>query len=416
MLALIAVATSWINTTALDCNAMAQEHRITSFWVCMGPWALENHATSILLQNSLTDAIHVHNPAFVSALIGVSPYCQCTAGLEILAACGEVPANKTLTAFQPWCAVADTCTPLRTSALLRTATACTEEHLSVVNESDILCPPPPPPRSSYGAIPSISAEFQEAYRDSLAQGHIAPIAPNLLSPGAGAHMCAHAVQDLFNVSTSGVAVVNHVGSLCARQGYETDTAACFNALAQNVNAVAGAAANRAAYGMGTYMHALRYGAYDELSACVAQAGVAESALQLPISLDELFGNGSILTYDSLTSHVCASPITHGWLLDSIEKNTGLRWAEEQWMDPDGNNWAANGIVTAWIILLVFLCALCGFCMCWGGGFRKCWETEDMPVMTPVSNPASNEPKPEAGEGDVAVEMTSSNVRVEGSVA
>ena len=46
------------------------------------------------------------------------------------------------------------------------------------------------------------------------------------------------------------------------------------------------------------------GTYGVLTGCIGQAGVEEAQLSLPISLGDLFGNGSLTSYSALTVSVC----------------------------------------------------------------------------------------------------------------
>ena len=167
--------------------------------------------------------------------------------------------------------------------------------------------------------------------------------------------------------------------------------------------------------MGGYLSAMRTGVFDELKTCITASNTSEPRLNLPITLAELFGNGSILSYESLTEHVCAHSVTHGWLLDSFEEHTGLRWAEEQWADPNGNGAAAGAIVGAYVLLILLLLGLCAF-MCYKTTWCKdfCTMPEDSPVMSTMgivtNTPAGvKAQKLGADEGDVDVEMTTATI-------
>ena len=67
-------------------------------------------------------------------------------------------------------------------------------------------------------------------------------------------------------------------------------------------------------------------------------------------------------------HVCAEEVTHGWLADSIEKYSGLKFIEDEWQHGDtAGRVGAGAIVFAYLVLIVLLitgiycCAKQGHC-------------------------------------------------------
>lgn len=309
-----------------------------------------------------------------------------------MAACGNAAAASALSTYTPWCRAKDQC-PTLAPELLKTSMLCTAEGLNVVNESDVIC------AYDHELAEAEKAEHAKRRRDRYGYGgrmdmeelsrYISPPPP---PPRGHQHgQCGHAVKDLFNAS--------HYASLGAPSWAGSERFA---------REILGQGGRGRGYGQA--MNRMHEDLYDQLRDCLADANVAEASLGLPIALGTLLSNGSVLSYESLTQHVCGSDVTHGWLADSLEKWSGLKFVEDKWSHSGVETFEATGVIVVWLLLL----GLCGtgcFCCVKHGHYARMmrWLTDETPVMTSMAETYQTEAKAQAG-GDGSSEPKEADVK------
>ena len=411
LLAVLLLAAAEVSAAADNrtCSAAELDSHERAFWACLGPWGYSSGAHDILLVNTSMSHMsmdmgvgsgHIHDAEFCYSLIGESNFCVCTAPLRQLAQCGHTLAAETLESYQPWCQAKRSC-PELAPELLKTSMMCTAEGLNAANESDVIC------AYEHELVQEAMRDRVQALNEQLTSGHYhlpagmhLPHFPPPSPPGTAHGQCGHAVKDLFNASMR----VN------------------MNSLAHSPNLNAADLDGLGLHdGNSVFFNMLHRDTYHLLSGCLERAHVSEESLKLPIPLGTLFGNGSIISYESLTSHVCGHEATHGWLADSIEKYTGLKFLEEEWADSTirgtPGKVEAGGIILAWLFIITMMIFGCVCCV-YKGGCAKCLRgcQDETPVLSTYGERHKERAADALDDADVHIESEDVSARHHGSVA
>ena len=324
---------SALNLT-LDCTDT--DLHIARFWACLGPWAESSGATKIILTDATApdimgmpkDPSHMHDAEFCYELIGESEYCRCQEPLQAAAQCGDKRAAATLASYEPWCAMHHHC-PAFAADLLRTSMLCTAEGLSTANESAVICEYVQEDRTeSKDLVQGFFAELKAAGMEDLVDQMKHPPSP----PGTAHAQCAHAVKDLFNATLSAPDLQKWSLNKASNYVGTSSLDGVFSGL----------------------MHQLHLDTYDRLEDCMMESKVKEEELSLPMPLGTLFGNGSIISFESLMRHVCSEEVTKGWLGRAAERATGLRFVEDQWQHGDTVGKVEAGALVVAYLVIVFV--------------------------------------------------------------
>ena len=283
--------------------------------------------------------------------------------------CDHMRLSRMPTQYHPaWCKVLNHC-PLVGGGLLSTAVNCTTEN--TVHTARPVAPAVPGlTQAQQDALNTVNQQIQHAQH--VMQPGVRRAAPTEAEKMCSQPTCMIAIENLYDMALNSqdwrTAVTTfqldqasrYMGgrrlSSTPRVAPPISATQLANLAAANPRAKFNPFGAAADPELVEAVKGLKNAAQAQLDACMHRAGVQESQLGLPVSIERMTGGGHFFGITQLRESQCYT--MYQWMMTRLTYYTGVEYAKRRYHE--GTNW---GLIIAIIIASVNLVCCVGF---WGG--------------------------------------------------